>query len=135
MKLNKLRILLLLAGLFGKTPLLGQKDSGEICLKYKEFDFYAQALVDRKQLRKDTLNLAGIVRAQDQVIYHKNNRIKGDSIIIKNDKSILDSFKKGLKEETTSRIKAEKKVKIFKNLSLILGSAAVVLLGVLMIVI
>lgn len=117
--------------MLGGIPLLSQKNFDDICLKVAEFDFYAQAVVDRKQLRKDTNTFRRIIEAQITIINAKNDQLKGDSIIIESKDEIAKKFKIAFQNEEKSRIKQEKKLKLFKNLSLILGSTAVVLAGVL----
>lgn len=103
-------------------------DSSDICLQPRQFDFYAQAVVDRKQLRKDSTTLELMIKSQYVIIEQKDIQIQSkDAALVVKD-SIAGRYKSAYKA-------VEKKLRTFKNLSLILGSCAVILLGVLLLVI
>lgn len=116
------------------TVLWAQSDSSKICLKYKQFDYYAQSVVDRNQLKKDTINLRKILKSQAIKLTSYQNIIQGDSISFIAKDSIASIFKIAFYKEQAVEIKKDKVLKRYKNLSLILSSAVVVLIAVLVII-
>lgn len=135
----KLKILLLVLGILGTIRFYATKDivnppDSIICLQPKEFDFYAQSVVDKNQLKRDTAKLRGITRAQIIVINSKNDQLKGDSVISLAKDDIVNTYKSVLKTQVELSIKQQKKIKILKNLSLVLSSVTVVLAGILLLV-
>ena len=110
-------------------------DSSKICLKPKQFDFYAQAVVDRKELRKDSVIFEKLLKSKDFIIEQKDNQLSGKDVEIAARDSIKAKYKVAYEAEKSGKTKAEKRVITFKNLSLILGSSTVILLCVLLILI
>lgn len=112
----------------------GNPPDSTICLKPKEFDFLAQAIVDRKQLRKDTAIYSKIIRAKDIIIVHTNSQLAGCQVSGAAKDSVGATYKRAYIKEEAAKVTAEKKLSRFKNLSLILGSVSVALLAVLVLV-
>lgn len=139
-KLNKFKTLLLLLGLLGLIPFYELKGSVNppdslICLKSKEFDFFAGAVVDRKQLKKDTVIYGEIIRSKGVIILNKNTQIVGFQKALVAKDTIAATYKREYLLEKSGKEKAEKRVNRLRNLGLGLSSAVVALLAVIALII
>lgn len=138
-KPNKFKILLLVLGQLGLTQFYGLKGSvnppDSLWLKSKEFDFFAKAVVDRKQLRKDTVTYGEIIRSKNIIISNKTTQIVGFQKALVAKDTIAATYKREYLQEKTSKEKAEKRVSRLRSLGLVLGSAVVALLAVIALII
>ena len=120
-------ILLLIAGILGTIQCCAQQDSNKICLTYPQFDFYADALVERNGLRSDTAILNKQIIEQDKIINYQSKQIEKHEEISNTQKSLI-----ALKTKENSEIKLDldrvnKKLHRSKKTVLILGITSAVL--------
>lgn len=130
MQLAQLKYLLLLLGIGGMIRCSGQSDSSEICLTGKQFDFYAQAHVERQGLRTDTALLAEEVRDDDRIISILTKNLEDSELLYTNQKEITAVKEEDIKKLSLDNVKKDKKINRLKQLSLILSGAAVVLTAI-----
>lgn len=117
----KLRLiaLLLTAALGGTIRLCGQPDSGKLCLTYPEFDYYANALVERNGLAVDTAILHALVRANAIHIYQQEQqlRLAADQVTVKD--SIAKKYKDSFTDLSKKHEKQGRNLRIFKKTTLV----------------
>lgn len=129
---KKLRGLLTLLAIGLTTLCSGQTDSNNVCLTPPQFDFYAQAVVEREALKQDTALWSLEALYLSDIISYKDNQINGfEQIVISKDKSIEErdlNYEKLSKEYN----KVCKKHKRTKQMAMVLGITTC-LLGVILI--
>lgn len=117
----KLRLiaLLLTAAFGGMTLLCNGQDSGRLCLTYPEFDFYANALVERNGLAVDTAILNALARANAIHIYQQEEqlRLAAEQVIVKD--SIANIHKSAYTDLSKKHEKQGRNLRIFKKTTLV----------------
>lgn len=108
----------------------GQTDSNEICLSGRQFDFYAQAVVEREGLRTDTMLLSEAVRDDDRIIFTLSKNIEDSELLYNNQKEIITTKENDIKKLFLDNIKKDKKINRLRQLSLVLSGAAVILIAI-----
>lgn len=114
-----LRILLLIAALAGTIQSYGQLDTGKLCLTYHEFDFYANALVERNGLAVDTAYLNSLVREGKKHVKQLEGQVKDtkDQVLIK--ESIANTYKNSFETLSKKHEKQGRKLTFFKRTNLV----------------
>ncbi|CAK0764742.1 hypothetical protein CCP3SC1AL1_350015 [Gammaproteobacteria bacterium] len=96
-----------------------QKDSSNICLTGRQFDFYARALVERNGLRQDTSVLNAQLKLQNSLLVNNKIMLGNCSDIITQKDIIIDVKKKDFDKLTIDYTKSQKKLKTYQQTTLI----------------
>ena len=99
----------------------------------KEFDFYAQAVVDRKLLKADTSILSNQIKIQDKVIGNLYKESEGYLKIIRNKDEIIRIDTIAFNNLAAKYGKQDKKLHRQKQVSLVLAITTC-LLGILVLI-
>lgn len=111
------------------------KDTCHVDMPCPEFDFYARALVKSQEL--DTLTKRLYRKTSDQSVIISNliaNRV-ADSLRVVDQKAAVNACNSSYNTLVTKENKTSKKLKVFKNTTVIFGSVTVILVGLLLILI
>lgn len=96
-------------------------------LRCHEFDFYAQAVVERGGLRADTTYLGQEISMLNNVIGYKDAQLANDRKIFANNDSIFKEFEVSFKKLSKDYQKIKKKHKRTQQISMVLAITSCVL--------
>jgi len=131
--LEKLKCLLILLVIGGTIPLYAQQDSNEVCLTNRQFDFYAQSLVERNGLREDTTLCWNQVRLYSEIIDNMDIQLGNFNDIIINKDIVIDIRNKDFAKLSIDYGKQVKKTKRWQQTALTFMGVSLALIIVVLI--
>lgn len=96
-------------------------------MKYKEFDYYASAVVEREGLKSDTALWAQEAYYLQDIISKKDNQIANYEKVMLNNDSLFKEFDDSFKKLSKDYQKLQKKHKRSKSVALMLTGISCVL--------
>lgn len=109
----------------------GQKDS-IVCLTNRQADFFILQHLDAQYLRIDTTKKADQIVILSELLSNKRFEAENINLKFKNKASELLDLNKVNVNLTEKTAKCERKLRLFKNTTLIFGSISVILIGILL---
>lgn len=113
----------------GTTLYSQPTDSSRLCLTYPQFKFYAQAVIEREGLKKDTSTLVLQLKLQEGIIRNIDAQLGNCQDINVQKDNIIDIKDKDFKNLALKFGDQRKKTRFWKQASLTLGAISLVLLS------
>lgn len=128
---KKSKNLLLFLAFITSTVCLSQKDS-IVCLHSRQVDYFILEHLSAQFLRIDTIKKGKEISILNKIISNNDFEISAINLKVENKAAEVIEVKKINLNLTEKNIKTEKKLRVFKNTTLIFGSISVILIGILL---